>query len=34
MDSLFVVHAQGYQTMLDIPEESDKQSMSWLLDVR
>ena len=43
MDSLFVLHAQGYQTMLDIPEESDKQSMSgasdkqsmsWLLDVR
>ncbi len=34
MDSLFVLQAQGYQTMSDNPEESDKQSMSWLLDVR
>ncbi len=34
MDSLFVLQAQGYQMMLDIPEESYKQSMSWLLDVR
>lgn len=34
MDSLFVLCLQIYQMMSDNAEESDKQSMSWLLDVR
>lgn len=34
MDSLFVLCPQIYQMMSENAEESDKQSMFWLLDVR